>query len=51
MKKQNDGSFSLYLNDDRRVTISKFKNQTLISIRQYYKNDSGESLPTKKGIL
>ncbi|KAI8938217.1 hypothetical protein NX059_005878 [Plenodomus lindquistii] len=34
----------------RRVTISEFKSNTLISIREYYTTDSGELRPGKKGI-
>jgi uridine kinase len=37
-------------NGTRRVTVSEFKNQTLISIREYYKDDSGKMRPGKKGI-
>lgn len=35
--------------DKRRVTISQFKNQHLVSIREYYEQ-SGEMKPGKKGI-
>lgn len=33
----------------RRVGVSKFRNNTLINIREYYEND-GELKPGKKGI-
>jgi hypothetical protein len=29
--------------------VSKFRNQTIISLREYFEKD-GEMLPTKKGI-
>ncbi|KAJ4346612.1 uncharacterized protein N0V89_010543 [Didymosphaeria variabile] len=42
---------ALKANGTRRVTVSDFKGQTLVSIREYYKDkDSGEMKPGKKGI-
>ncbi|KAI9676495.1 MAG: hypothetical protein M1817_000653 [Caeruleum heppii] len=40
------------LSPTRRLTLSTFNNQTLISIREYYekKKGSGEWLPGRKGI-
>jgi hypothetical protein len=38
-------------NDTRRITVSEFKGNTLISIREYYKDkESGVMRPGKKGI-
>jgi len=34
----------------RRVAISEFKNSRLVSIREYYENNDGKLLPSKKGI-
>lgn len=36
------------LSGNKKVTVSKFKNQTLVSIREYYEKN-GEQLPGKKG--
>jgi hypothetical protein len=38
------------LNSRKRVSIRKFKGQTLIDIREYFSTDKGETKPTKKGI-
>ncbi|GAQ85381.1 Putative RNA polymerase II transcriptional coactivator KELP [Klebsormidium nitens] len=37
------------LSGNKKVTVSKWKNQTLVSIREYYEKN-GEQLPGKKGI-
>ncbi|KAA8626660.1 PC4 domain containing protein [Pyrenophora tritici-repentis] len=34
----------------RRLTVSDFNKNTLVSIREYYSTDSGEMRPGKKGI-
>lgn len=39
----------LQLSDTRRLSISTFKGQTLLDIREYYLKD-GQLLPGKKGI-
>ncbi|KAJ4303264.1 hypothetical protein N0V90_002157 [Kalmusia sp. IMI 367209] len=41
---------ALKANGTRRVTISDFKGKTLVSIREYYEDDSGNMRPGKKGI-
>lgn len=38
----------LQLSGNKKVTVSKWKNQKLVSIREYYEKD-GEQLPGKKG--
>ncbi|KAK4452423.1 transcriptional Coactivator p15-domain-containing protein [Podospora aff. communis PSN243] len=46
-----EGNSFWQIGGTRRVTISKFKGTTLISIREYYTDKaSGEAKPTKKGI-
>jgi hypothetical protein len=44
-----DAFWALPGNGKRRVTVSEFKGNTLISIREYYEKD-GKELPGKKGI-
>ncbi|KAF1963731.1 PC4-domain-containing protein [Byssothecium circinans] len=41
---------ALKANGTRRVMISDFKGKTLVSIREYYEDASGEMKPGKKGI-
>ncbi|KAL1597138.1 hypothetical protein SLS60_008720 [Paraconiothyrium brasiliense] len=42
---------ALKANGTRRVTVSDFKGQTLVSIREYYQDkESGDMKPGKKGI-
>ncbi|KAF2445957.1 PC4-domain-containing protein [Karstenula rhodostoma CBS 690.94] len=42
---------ALKANGTRRVTVSDFKGQTLVSIREYYEDkESGQMKPGKKGI-
>ncbi|KAF2846749.1 PC4-domain-containing protein [Plenodomus tracheiphilus IPT5] len=52
LAKDDEGNDYIGLNASgkRRVTVSEFKNNTLISIREYWTNDSGELKPGKKGI-
>lgn len=38
------------LGNMRKVTISEFKGKTLVNIREYYRDPSGEEKPGKKGI-
>ncbi|TPX15740.1 uncharacterized protein E0L32_000074 [Thyridium curvatum] len=47
--KDNEGNPFWELSRMRRVGVSKFRNNTLINIREYYEND-GELKPGKKGI-
>ena len=32
------------------VTVKEFKGKTYIDVRNFYENDDGEMMPTKKGI-
>ncbi|KAH9861454.1 hypothetical protein J1614_011200 [Plenodomus biglobosus] len=52
LAKDDDGNdyISLNASGKRRVTVSDFKDNTLISIREYWTNDNGELKPGKKGI-
>ncbi|CBY02364.1 hypothetical protein IAQ61_006950 [Plenodomus lingam] len=52
LEKDEDGNDYIALNASgkRRATVSEFKDNTLISIREYWTNDSGELKPGKKGI-
>ncbi|CAI9637604.1 unnamed protein product [Alternaria burnsii] len=45
-----DAYVSLNTSEKRRVTVSDFNKSTLVSIREYYVTDSGETKPGKKGI-
>jgi len=38
------------LSGKRKASVTTFKNQVLINIREYYTNNVGEELPGKKGI-
>ncbi|ODV90701.1 hypothetical protein CANCADRAFT_109841 [Tortispora caseinolytica NRRL Y-17796] len=50
LEKDGDGYY-ISLSGSKRITISKFKNRPLISIREYYMDtNSGEYRPGKKGI-
>ncbi|KAH7081355.1 transcriptional Coactivator p15-domain-containing protein [Paraphoma chrysanthemicola] len=40
----------LKANGMRRVTVSDFKGQTFVNIREYYTTDGGDLKPGKKGI-
>ncbi|KAJ4374951.1 hypothetical protein N0V83_002030 [Neocucurbitaria cava] len=46
----NNHFVALNASGKRRVTISDFNKNTLISIREYWVNDGGELKPGKKGI-
>jgi len=48
--KDAEGGVYWELGNSRRVQATKFKNTTLINIREYYKTPDGESRPGKKGI-
>ncbi|KAI4931916.1 uncharacterized protein J4E92_003814 [Alternaria infectoria] len=45
-----DAYVGLNASGKRRVTVSDFNKSTLVSIREYYVTDSGETRPGKKGI-
>ncbi|KAG9190355.1 hypothetical protein G6011_08443 [Alternaria panax] len=45
-----DAYVSLNTSGKRRVTVSDFNKSTLVSIREYYVTDAGETRPGKKGI-
>jgi hypothetical protein len=38
------------LSETRFIEVTRFRGKTLISIREYYKDHSGELKPGKKGI-
>jgi hypothetical protein len=38
------------LSETRYIEVTKFRGKTLISIREYYKDQSGQMRPGKKGI-
>ncbi|CAD8044583.1 unnamed protein product [Paramecium primaurelia] len=44
-----DGQYFFELTSLKKVSVSKFKGNVMISIREYFNKD-GQSLPTKKGI-
>ncbi|GAA5985463.1 hypothetical protein JCM11641_007076 [Rhodosporidiobolus odoratus] len=48
-EENDDGETFIDLEKNRRVTIRKFKKQTLVDIREFY-NDGGDMKPGKKGI-
>ncbi|KAK0670538.1 transcriptional Coactivator p15-domain-containing protein [Cercophora samala] len=50
--KGTDGEGNAYweLGNNRRVGASKFKNATLVNLREYYTTPDGELRPGKKGI-
>ncbi|KAI9100643.1 transcriptional Coactivator p15-domain-containing protein [Phlyctochytrium arcticum] len=51
LSKLKDGKYELLLDGKKRLSISKFKNLTLVDIREYYKDKtSGTEKPGKKGI-
>jgi len=37
-------------NEIIRISIKEYKGYEYVDIRQHYKNDDGEFLPTKKGV-
>jgi hypothetical protein len=37
-------------NNERRVTVSRFKGKARVDIREYYTNEDGAVLPGRKGI-
>lgn len=41
---------SMHLSPVKQVDVRTFKGTTLVDIRQYFKSDGGDTLPTKKGI-
>ncbi|KAH6864838.1 transcriptional Coactivator p15-domain-containing protein [Alternaria rosae] len=45
-----DAYVGLNASGKRRVTVSDFNKSTLVSIREYYITDAGETRPGKKGI-
>ncbi|ORX57777.1 ssDNA-binding transcriptional regulator [Piromyces finnis] len=45
-----DGSYTIQLDNKRRVQVSNFKNMTFVDIREFYKNSNNEYRPSKKGI-
>eukprot|EP01122_Echinamoeba_exundans_P012792 TRINITY_DN5448_c0_g1_i3.p2 TRINITY_DN5448_c0_g1~~TRINITY_DN5448_c0_g1_i3.p2 ORF type:complete len:132 (-),score=53.98 TRINITY_DN5448_c0_g1_i3:1093-1488(-) len=49
-KKTDDEAKEWPLGPKRKVTISDFKGKTLINIREYWTDASGEEKPGKKGI-
>lgn len=46
-KVDNNGDKYWELSQKRRVTLSEFRNNTLINVREYYEKD-GQDLPGKK---
>jgi len=44
-----DDEIMFHLQTKKKVVLSKFKNQVLISIREYFEKN-GDILPTKKGV-
>ncbi|CAD8048131.1 unnamed protein product [Paramecium primaurelia] len=44
-----DGQYFFDLTTYKKIAISKFKGNTMISLREYFDKD-GQMLPTKKGI-
>lgn len=40
----------IQISDNRFMEVSKFHGKTYVSIREYYKDSSGQQKPTKKGI-
>ncbi|KAI1270284.1 ssDNA-binding transcriptional regulator [Xylariaceae sp. FL1019] len=48
--RDDDGNAFWQLAPMRRLTISEFKGQTLVNIREYWTDKSGEMKPGKKGI-
>lgn len=44
-----DGSFVLELSAKRRVIVRKWKNSTLVDIREYWNDSNNELKPGKKG--
>ncbi|KAF1979829.1 PC4-domain-containing protein [Bimuria novae-zelandiae CBS 107.79] len=47
---ENNPFVSLKANGMRRVTITEFKGNTLVNIREYWTDDGGQVKPGKKGI-
>ncbi|KAK4191172.1 putative RNA polymerase II transcriptional coactivator [Podospora australis] len=45
-----EGNAYWELGNNRRIGASKFKNVTLVNIREYYTTSDGEARPGKKGI-
>lgn len=52
INKEKDGSLWISLTDSEllRARVSKFKSMTLVDIRKYYKDKSGEIKPGNKGV-
>ncbi|KAH9251338.1 hypothetical protein BASA81_010749 [Batrachochytrium salamandrivorans] len=48
--KQASTEFRLEVGNKRFVTVSQFKKQTLVQIREYYEDKDGELKPGKRGI-
>lgn len=44
------GEFRLELGNKRFVTVSQFRKQTLVQIREFYEDKDGELKPGKRGI-
>ncbi|CAD8132837.1 unnamed protein product [Paramecium octaurelia] len=44
-----DGQYFFELTSFKKVSVSKFKGNVMISLREFFSKD-GQSLPTKKGI-
>jgi hypothetical protein len=49
-KEEEDANTTFMLSAKRKVTVRKWKNVILIDFREYFTNEAGELLPTKKGI-
>ena len=45
-----DGEIQKLGTDKIIVTVKEFKGKTYIDVRNFYENDDGEMMPTKKGI-
>ncbi|KAI9836861.1 MAG: hypothetical protein M1819_001026 [Sarea resinae] len=50
-RKDDEGNVYWELTRTKRITLSQFKGQTMVQVREYYESkDSGKWLPGKKGI-
>ena len=47
-KKDSEGKIEL--SDNRFVSVSSFRGRKYVNIREFYKDESGELRPSKKGI-